>query len=185
MATEVPRVWWLIALQGAVAVVYGIAALAWPVVSFDVLVILFGVFALLYGVAAAVDVLGHWHEFDYPALRLLDGIAGIGAGLFATAWPQLTSVALLYAIAGWALVVGAAQLLDGLVGGYVPATRWALSINGVLALAFGGGLLALGLRAGPVALIWFIGIHAVLAGIAILTVALQVRRDALDRLARV
>lgn len=185
MAAEVPRLWWVVALQGGATIVYGIVALVWPLMTFEVLVILFGIFVLVVGIGALVDVIGHWSEFDYPVLRLLEGLAGIAAGLFATTWPDLTSVLLLYTIAAWALAFGALQLLDGLIAGYGGAVRRALVVNGALALALGGGLLVLQPAAGVVAVVWLIGIHAVLAGTVILVIALHVRRDVLERLDRI
>ena len=48
-ATSLTRNWWLIALRGTLAVIFGAAAFVWPGITFEVLVLLFGAYALVDG----------------------------------------------------------------------------------------------------------------------------------------
>jgi uncharacterized membrane protein HdeD (DUF308 family) len=57
MVMILARNWWALALRGILDVLFGIAAFAWPEITFAVLAILFGAFALVDGcfaIAAAV-----------------------------------------------------------------------------------------------------------------------------------
>ena len=49
MLSSVTRNWWVPALRGALAVAFGVAAFAWPGITFEVLVLLFGAYAFVDG----------------------------------------------------------------------------------------------------------------------------------------
>jgi uncharacterized membrane protein HdeD (DUF308 family) len=54
-STQVSRhYWWLMAIRGLLAVLFGLAALVWPRLTLFVLVILFGAYALVDGVMAVI-----------------------------------------------------------------------------------------------------------------------------------
>ena len=46
------RYWWVIALRGAVAILFGVLAFAWPGVTLQALVLLFGAYAVVDGAVA-------------------------------------------------------------------------------------------------------------------------------------
>src|SRR5712692_10600681 len=50
MFSTVSRTWWLAALRGVLAIVFGVAAFVWPGLTFDVLVVVFGAYAFVDGV---------------------------------------------------------------------------------------------------------------------------------------
>jgi uncharacterized membrane protein HdeD (DUF308 family) len=54
MLREITRHWWLIALGGLAAVLFGALALIWPNITVGALVALFGAFALVNGVAIII-----------------------------------------------------------------------------------------------------------------------------------
>ena len=49
MLSAITQNWWLVALRGALAVIFGVAAFVWPGLTFEVLVLLFGAYAFVDG----------------------------------------------------------------------------------------------------------------------------------------
>ena len=137
MLQVLARNWWLIALRGLVAVLFGAAAFAWPALTLLALVALFGAYALVDGAAAIVSAVRGADGGGRSWALLVEGLVGVAAGVWALAAPGLTALALLYVIAGWALVTGvleivaAIRLRDELEG------EWMLATGGLLSALFG------------------------------------------------
>ena len=49
MLSEISRNWWIAALRGALAVLFGVVAFVLPGMTFEVLVLLFGAYAFIDG----------------------------------------------------------------------------------------------------------------------------------------
>jgi uncharacterized membrane protein HdeD (DUF308 family) len=171
--------WWALALRGAIAILFGLAALLRPGIALGALILLFGAYALVDGVFAIVGVFGGTRGGTPRWLLLIEGIAGILAGLIAFVLPGLTAVVLLYLIAAWAVVTGIFEIATAIRLRQEIRGEWALIIGGVLSVLFGVILAVIGPVAGLLSLIWLIGIYAVAFGILMLITAFQVRgRDA-------
>ena len=50
--------WWALALRGAIAILFGLAALLRPGIALEALILLFGAYALVDGVFAIVGIFG-------------------------------------------------------------------------------------------------------------------------------
>ena len=111
MVTRLTRKWWLLALRGMVAVLFGLAALVWPGATLTALVLLFGAYALVDGLLALIVSLLDRHEFDHGWVLLFKGLAGIATGVLTLLWPGVTAQALLYLIAAWAILTGAFEVV--------------------------------------------------------------------------
>jgi uncharacterized membrane protein HdeD (DUF308 family) len=114
MVTRLTRKWWLLALRGMVAMLFGLAALVWPGATLNALVLLFGAYALVDGLLALVVSLLDPDEFDRGWALLLKGLAGIGIGVVTFLWPSVTSQSLLYLIAAWAVLTGVFEVVAAL-----------------------------------------------------------------------
>ena len=102
--------WQSLAVRGCAAILFGIAALIWPDLTLWALVVLFGAWMLVDGVFALwAAITGQERERRW--LLLVEGIAGITAGIITFVWPDITALALLYLIAAWALVTGVLKLV--------------------------------------------------------------------------
>ena len=77
MLTQLARNWWVLALRGVAAILFGVLAFIWPSLTVAALVILFGAYALVDGVFAIVGAVQHRHEHDRWWVLLLEGIAGL------------------------------------------------------------------------------------------------------------
>lgn len=174
MLRVLSRYWWLIALRGAFAIIFGILALVWPVLTLGALIILFGVYAVVDGISAIITGFSDRHRNDRWWALLVEGIIGIGAGIMAFIWPNLTAVLLLYFIAVWALLTGVFEIIAAIRLRQELANEWVLGLSGVLSILF-GLVLAFNPGTGAVALIWIIGSYAILFGGLLLYLAFKVR----------
>ena len=171
--------WWALAIRGGIAIIFGLAALLRPDIALGALILLFGAYALVDGVFAIVGVFGGTRGGTPRWLLLIEGIAGILAGIIAFVLPGLTAIVLLYLIAAWAVVTGVFEIATAIRLRQEIRGEWALIIGGALSILFGVLLAVIGPVAGLLSLIWLIGIYAVAFGILMLITAFQVRgRDA-------
>jgi uncharacterized membrane protein HdeD (DUF308 family) len=166
--------WWLVALRGLVAVLFGVLALVWPGVTLITLVWLFGAFALVNGILSLV--LAAKAPKGYPRIGslILGGLLGILAGLLTFVMPGITALGLLILIALWAIVTGIMELVTAIRLRKIIANEWLLVLAGILSVAF-GVLLILMPGAGALALIWWIGIWALVFGILLMVLAFRMR----------
>ena len=96
----------VLALRGIFAVLVGLAAFVLPGVTLALLVALFGAYAVVDGVLAIIAGVRAAERHERWWSPVLKGLAGIAAGVLAFVWPALAALALLYLIAGWAIVTG-------------------------------------------------------------------------------
>src|SRR5258705_402988 len=102
----ISRSWWMLALRGAIALAFGILALAWPGLTLLWLVALFAVYALLVGVVSLVGAIRNRRSAEDWWLVLLLGLVSAGAGVIAVLHPDLTALVLVLLMGANALVTG-------------------------------------------------------------------------------
>jgi uncharacterized membrane protein HdeD (DUF308 family) len=163
MLTSLTRNWWLVALRGTLAVIFGAVAFVWPGITFEVLVLLFGAYAFfdgvltfMYGLLAAGS-----HEQWWPLV--LAGILGIAVGALTFAQPQTMALALVYVIGAWAIITGLLEIVAAIRLRDYISNEWLVGISGAASILFGALVIA---QPGPgsVALVYLFGFYAILAG---------------------
>ena len=168
------RNWWLLLLRGVAAIVFGVLTMVWPGLSLGVLVTMYGAFALVDGVLAlAAAIVG-----AVPSSRwwlALTGLLGIAVGVVALVWPAETALALLAVMAGWAIVVGAAQIIGAIWLRKEIDDEWLLVASGILSVAFGVMALARPV-AGALAMTMVIGAYFIIYGGIMARLALRLRQ---------
>ena len=158
-AQPMSEYWWVWAISGIVTIIFGLLAIFWPGLTLLILVYLFGFYAIVDGVVALVAVFraSEAGQTWWPYLIL--GIVGIVAGLIALFWPGITTLILLLVIAIWAIIAGIVMVVGGLF-----QLQFLTMIAGVISILF--GLVLFGNpAAGAVALVWVIGVFAVVRGV--------------------
>ena len=169
--------WWALALRGALAILFGLAALLRPGIALEALILLFGAYALVDGVFAIVGIFGGTQSGTPRWLLLIEGVAGILAGIIAFVLPGLTAILLLYLIAAWAIITGISEIATAIRLRNEIRGEWAVIAGGVLSVLFGALLAVIGPVAGLFSLIWLIGIYAIAFGIMLLIAGFRVRSE--------
>jgi uncharacterized membrane protein HdeD (DUF308 family) len=169
--------WWALVLRGAIAILFGLAALLRPDIALQALILLFGAYALVDGVFSIVGVFGGTRGGTPRWLLLIEGVAGILAGVIAFVAPGLTAILLLYLIAAWAIVTGIAEIAMAIRLRREISGEWALIVGGAFSILFGVILAVVGPAVGLLSLIWLIGVYAVAFGIMLLIAGFRVRSE--------
>ena len=175
LVDDLARHWWVIALRGLAAVLFGVLTFAWPGITLAVLVLLFGAYALVDGVLAIVVAVRG--GTDHRVVLGLEGVVGVLAGLATFVFPGLTALVLLYIIAFWAILTGVLEVVAAVRLRRVITNEWGLIIGGVLSVLFGIVLVAAP-GTGALAVVFLIGIYAVVFGIALLVMSWGLRSHA-------
>src|SRR5260370_10704745 len=136
VADLLTRNWWLVALSGLAAVLFGLLAFVWPGATLITLVWLFGAFALVNGTLSLM--LAAKAPKGYPRFGslILGGLLGILAGLLAFVMPAITALGLLILIAVWAMVTGILEIVAAIKLRKEINNEWLLILVGILSLAF-------------------------------------------------
>jgi uncharacterized membrane protein HdeD (DUF308 family) len=177
MLTMLRKYWWTILLRGIIAVLFGIAAFVWPGITIVFLISLFGAYALLDGIISVVIGIAQYGQNERWWGILLQGICGIAVGLMTFLWPQITGLILLYFIAGWAILTGLFQIMAAIRLRKVISGEWLLGLSGAISVLFGITLFIYP-AAGALAVIWMIGIFAILNGLLLIFLSLRIRSSA-------
>jgi uncharacterized membrane protein HdeD (DUF308 family) len=155
--------WWTVALRGVVAIVFGIAAFAMPIVTMLSLVMVFAAFSFVDGVLGIIMSVRGARKGERWIWLLLNGILGIVAGAVAALWPGMTVLAFVILVAAWALISGAFMLMSAFRLKIDHGRVW-LVIGGIVSIVFGALVLT-----------FWTGAHALVLGGTLLVLAYRLR----------
>src|SRR4051812_48532740 len=103
--------WWLLALRGGAAIIFGILAFFWPGLAWLAVLISFAAFALVDGIFSIMAAVRGQAKGGWWWALVLEGILGITAAILTLVYPNLTQLALLYVIAAWAVATGILEIV--------------------------------------------------------------------------
>jgi uncharacterized membrane protein HdeD (DUF308 family) len=89
-------------------------------------------------------------------------------------WPEVTALALLAIIAGWAMGMGLIEISVAIRLRKEITGEWVMVLSGLLAVTF-GVLVALNPGPGALAVVLWIGAYAVVSGVLLLVLAFRLR----------
>jgi uncharacterized membrane protein HdeD (DUF308 family) len=170
----ISRTWWILALQGLCALMFGILAVLWPGTTLLGLVVLFAAYALITGAAAVVGAVNNRKYEEYWWVLLLLGLVSIAAGVIAVLHPDLTALVLVLLMGANALVSGVLQIILAIQLRKVIEGEWLMAAAGIVSIVF-GILVFLYPGAGALAMVFLISFYAVLTGILLLAVAFRLK----------
>ena len=169
------RYWWMPALRGVIAILFGVLALAMPEITLLTLVVLFSAYAVFGGIVWSIGAIKNRAADDHWWLLLIAGLAGIGAGVVALAHPAITALVLVLLIGANALVTGVLDLVVAIRLRRKIHGELLLVLSGVASIVFGTIVFLYPLGAGALALVWVVGFYAIATGVLMLALSLRVR----------
>jgi len=174
MAVTLARNWWLLALRGVIAIIFGLLTFVYPASSMAVLILFFGAYALVDGIFAIIAGATAPTGSKRWGWLIAGGILGVIIGICTFILPQMTAFVLTIWIAVWAIVVGITQIISAVrLRKEIEGEFW-LILGGALAVLF-GIFAVLSPLGGAFAITFAIGIFALAYGIMMLTVAFRLR----------
>jgi uncharacterized membrane protein HdeD (DUF308 family) len=172
--------WWAFAVRGLLCGLFGLTALL-PAVTPRSLVYIFAAYLALDGVFAMVNAFRAARAHRHWELRVLEGAAGLLAGVFICLAPGVGLATLVFFIGAWALVSGL-LMFRGAFAFHIDHGRYWLVVGGVASMVF-GAILVVSPFVGAVVPPLAIGAYALVVGAALLSLAFVLRARAADQLA--
>ena len=173
MSEALARNWWAIALRGALAIIFGVVAMALPGVTMLSLVLVFAAYAVVDGVLAIIAAVRSARSHERWGLLVLEGLVDIAAGVLAFLWPGLTILIFVMIVAAWALVTGG-LMTAAAFRLHLDHGRWWLALGGLASIAY-GVLLIIAPLIGALVLTWWLGAYALVFGVFLLILAFRLR----------
>jgi uncharacterized membrane protein HdeD (DUF308 family) len=162
--------WWLFALRGVLAIIFGALTIWQPLAALGVFVLVFGVWAFIDGISALGLAITGWRSWQ----MVLVGLVGIAVGLLTFFRPEITALGLYATIAAWAIARGILELAVAIQLRRVVRDEVWLVLGGLASIFFGVLLIVLPV-AGLLALAWLIGVYAWTFGIIMCVLASRLR----------
>jgi uncharacterized membrane protein HdeD (DUF308 family) len=159
--------------RGLAAIIFGVLTLVWPKISLFALVLMFGIFAVIGGITTIATALQYRHEEGWGWL-LFEGILWTAVGVVALVYPGITAYAFLFLIAAWAIIIGITEMIAPLAFPMSGGRGVLMVLAGLVSIVF-GVLIASQPSSGLLAVVWLIGIYAILYGIMYLVVYFESR----------
>jgi uncharacterized membrane protein HdeD (DUF308 family) len=179
MSAILAKNWWVVALRGVVAIVFGLVALMLPVPTLLALVLLFAAYMSADGIFAIVSAVRAARRGERWGLFILEGTVGLIAGAVALFFPGLTVLAFVFVTAAWALVSGGIMFAASFRLNQDHG-RWWLALGGIASMIF-GLILAIAPVISAVVLTWWMSAYALVSGVTLLVVAYKLRKRRSER----
>ena len=176
MLRKLSKNWWVLAVRGLLAIIFGVLAFALPRLTLVALVWMFGVYALADGLFQIISGLTNRRKYDGWGWILLEGFFGVIFGVLVLIWPTITAIVLLLFIAAWAVITGVLEIISAIVLRKEIKNEWLLALSGVLSVLL-GVLMFVWPGATALAMVWLIGIYAVIFGVTLIALGFRLKNS--------
>lgn len=160
----VKQLWGLGIAIGVVSILFGILALFWPGLTIALFIVLFSVFLLVWGIIGLIVSISSISIEKFWWLELIFSLLAIGLAVYLLRNPVVAAQVFIFFIGLTFLVRGVIDILEGLFDGKLTGgTRLLAFLLGALGIVAGIVTLTYPVAAG-LAVVWVIGLYAVLYG---------------------
>lgn len=179
-----PANWGWYLARGVLLIALGLLAAVMPAAALFMFALIFAAFSFADGVLNIIaGVRGATHHRQRWWTLVLSGLVGVTIGVLFVGFPVLSSIA--YAtvavllIAFWAIATGVAEITAAIRLRREITGEWLLGLSGAVSVLLGAGLLWIAMDNPAVSVVsigWMIALYALVAGIALVLLALRLRR---------
>lgn len=166
--------WWVLLLRGVLAILFGIAAYAWPGMTLLTLVTFFGAFALVDGIFDVFHAFSGRKEHEHWWVLLLEGLLGIGFGIIALQAPGITATVLILYIGFWAMATGVLRIVLAVRLRKEIEGEWWMALAGLAGIVF-GVLMVARPGEGALAVLWLVATCAIVGGVCLVLLSFKVK----------
>lgn len=166
--------WWLLALRGVAAILFGILAFIWPGITLLALVYLFCAYAFANGILSFTIAFKKARGRRHRGGLIFGGIVSIITALITFFIPGITALGLVMLIAAFAIANGVSEIAAAIRLRKVITNEWLLVLAGIVSILFGIMLLIMP-GAGALALVFWIGAWMIAIGVLLMVLAFRVR----------
>lgn len=150
-------------LRAAVDIIFGLLILAYPGLTFAIVAIMFAINLLIIGLYMVFEP-AFDKQNNHAVLTVVLGILAAIVGIYLLSNPLASATVVSWLIAAWALLFGIVDLYVGFSANkYNVSGAWLFIVTGVLSVLF-GIYVAFNPLEGTLALIWVLGLYAVVVG---------------------
>ena len=174
MRIALARNWWSLVIRGIAGIILGILTFAWPGITLVALVFLFAAYALVDGVMSLIGAVRAAEAHERWGVLVLEGLVGIAAAVITVMWPAITTIALVFVIAAWAVITGALEIGAAIHLRKVISGEWLLIVGGVASVLFGLLLVMVPVIGAVVIALW-VGAYAFIFGVLLVALGFKLR----------
>jgi uncharacterized membrane protein HdeD (DUF308 family) len=172
----IDELWWMGAIQGVLAVFFGITAIFWPALTLVTLVYLFSAFILAIGMTEIVLGIISINRRSTWWVTLLIGIVSLVAGIYLVRHPDVSFATFILVIGLTLIARGVLDVIRAFIDRATTTNKVLLTIIGIAAIV-AGIIILLQPVAGGVAFVWVLGIYGLILGALELAIAFEMRRE--------
>jgi uncharacterized membrane protein HdeD (DUF308 family) len=167
------QLWWAFILRGILGILFGAMVIVFPGIGLSAIILLFAIWALIGG---ASSLIGAWRSRGRREwwVGVFEGLAGLAAGVVAILLPALTALALLFIVAGWAIVTGILQIWMAVrLREQISGELW-MGLSGLISILF-GLVLVIFPGTGILSVLLLVGFFSILMGVPMVLLGWRLR----------
>ena len=165
-------IWWLMALRGLAGVVFGLFALFAPGATVLSMLLILGAYLMVDGVFGLVSGLMAGRRRERWGLLVAESVVNLVIGFIIIMAPGISLTVFMLLLAAWAIVTGG--LMIGTAMNHKRDGKAWLIGGGLISVLF-GIVLAVAPIIGAVVLTWWLGLYALIFGVALIVFGLRLR----------
>ena len=167
--------WWFLALNGIIAILFGLLLLLFTKEAIEKMVFAFGLIILISGVAMLITGIINLQRERKAGLLLFESIATVAIGTIIMFFPQHSLQFFLIIVGVWAIILGVVQLIILINAKVQVSGKNIFLFNGLLTLAI-GIVLVFYSAAFADFLVKLIGVFSILFGCVLIYLSFVLRR---------